>query len=102
MQVARELFVVLALMGTDLDGHRPEEENLRDFAVVMQRSDGAIGFDEIFESPRPHDLLFNGAKTYPVRDTQRNDGWAADAEFPVAPRKKTPHRRAKTKPRATR
>ena len=50
-------------MGTDLDGHRPEEENLRDFAVVMQRSDGAIGFDEIFESPRPHDLLFNGAKT---------------------------------------
>ena len=102
MQVARELFVVLELMGTDLDGHRPEEENLRDFAVVMQKSDGAIGFDAIFVCARSHDLLFKGAKTYPVRDTQRNDGLAANAEFPVAPRKKTPHRRAKTKPRATR
>lgn len=63
MQVARELFVVLELMGTDRDGHRPIEENLRDFAVVMQRRDGAIGFDEIFVCARPHDLLFSGAKT---------------------------------------
>jgi hypothetical protein len=102
MQIARERFVVLVLRGTDRDGHRPDEENLRDFAVEMQRRDGAIGFDEIFVCARPHDLLFSGAKTYPVRDTQRNEGWAADAEFPVIPRKKTPHRRAKMKTRATR
>ena len=63
MQVARELFVVLALMGTDLDGQPPEEENLSDLVVVTHKSAGAIGLDEIFVCARPHALLLRGLNT---------------------------------------
>lgn len=63
MQMASEPLLDFALNGTELDGHRPTEENFMDLAVVMHKRAGATGFDEIFVSVRPHVLLLDGANT---------------------------------------
>lgn len=63
MQIASELLLDFALSGTELDGHRPTDENLSVLAVVTHKSAGATGFDEIFVSVRLHVLLLDGANT---------------------------------------